>query len=110
VHGEAVNPRPVGHRPVNHGPVNHCPVDHCRVDFRVEAGAHAPGHQAVLPARIKIGEQDGDGLADQPAPVDHEPVPAQRETRLLYVEKFGGRYIDGDLLIVLFPAGRLSFI
>jgi hypothetical protein len=90
VHGEAVNPRPV--------------------DFGVEARPHAPGHKAVLPARIKVGEQDGDGLTDQPAPVDHEPVPAQRETRLLYIEKFGGGYIDGDLLVVPFPAGCLSFI
>ncbi len=105
MHGEAVNPRPVGHCPVGHWP-----VDHGRVDFGVETGAHAPGHKAVLPARVKIGEQDGDGLADQPAPVDNEPVPAQRETRLLQVEKFGGRYIDGYLLIVPFPAGRLSFI
>jgi hypothetical protein len=69
-----------------------------------------PGHQAVLTARVKVGEQDGDGLADQPAAVDHEPVPAQCQARVLEVKQFSGGEVDSDLLIMPFPASRLSFI
>ena len=70
----------------------------------------AAGHQAVLPARVEVGEQDGDRLADEAAPVEDEPEAAQPEPRVLQVEQLGGGQVDGDLLVVSFPAGRLAFI
>ena len=63
-----------------------------------------------MPARVEVGEQDGDRLADQPPAVDDEAEPAQRQAGVLQVEQFGGGQVDGDLLVVPFPAGRLAFI
>jgi hypothetical protein len=76
----------------------------------VEADTDATGREAVFPARVEVGEQDGDGLPDQPAAVDDEPEPAQRQAGMFQIEQFGGGKVNGDLLIVLFPAGRLPFI
>jgi hypothetical protein len=76
----------------------------------VEASAHATGREAVFPARVEVGEQDSDGLADQPAAVDNEPEPAQRQAGVFQIKQFGGGKVNGDLLIMLFPAGRLPFI
>jgi hypothetical protein len=76
----------------------------------VEGGADATGHEAVFPARVEVGEQDGDGLTDQPAAVNDEAEPAQRQASVFQVEQFSGGEVNGDLLIVLFPAGRLPFI
>jgi hypothetical protein len=76
----------------------------------VEATADAASHEAVLPARVEVGEQDGDGLADQPAAVGGEAEPAQRQAGMFQIEQFGGGKVNSDLLIVPFPAGRLPFI
>src|ERR1700761_8215900 len=74
------------------------------------AGADPPGDQAVGAARVQVGQQDGDRLPDQAAAVQDEPEAAQLEPRVLQVKQLGGRQVDGDLLIVSFPAGRLAFI
>ena len=44
----------------------------------VDAG-DAAGEQAVLAAGVEVGEQDGDRLADDPAPVGRGAVAKQRE-------------------------------
>jgi hypothetical protein len=79
----------------------------CRVRGAVDPDA--PGQQAVLAAGVEVGQQDGDGLADEPAPVDDHPEPAQRQARVLQVKELGGREVDGDLVVVLFPARRRAF-
>jgi hypothetical protein len=76
----------------------------------VEAAADAAGREAVFPARVEVGEQNGDGLADQPTAVDDEPEPAQRQAGVFQFKQFGGGKVNGDLLIMLFPASRLPFI
>src|SRR6202012_2071471 len=43
-------------------------------------------------------------------PVEDEAEAAQLEARVLQVEQFGGGQVDGDLLVVSFPAGRRTFI
>jgi hypothetical protein len=75
-----------------------------------QTAADAASHEAVFPARVEVGEQDGDGFADQPAAVGDEAEPAQRQAGMFQIEQFGGGKVNGDLLIVLFPAGRLPFI
>jgi hypothetical protein len=67
-------------------------------------------HQAVLAARVQVRQQDGDGLAHQPATVHDEPEAAQLQARVLQVEQLRGGQVDGDLLVVPFPASRLAFI
>ena len=74
------------------------------------ADPDAARHQAVFPACVEVGEQDGDGLANQAAAVDDESEPAQREAGVLKVEQLGGGEVNGNLLVVPFPAGRLPFI
>jgi hypothetical protein len=69
-----------------------------------EAAGDTAGQQALLAARVKIGEQDGDGLTDDPAPVGRGTVAQQREPGSFQVKEFLGGQIDGDLLGVLFPA------
>jgi hypothetical protein len=76
----------------------------------VEADAHATGREAVFPARVEVGEQDGDSLANQPAAVDDESEPAQRQAGVFEFKQFGGGKVNGDLVIMLFPASRLPFI
>jgi len=44
------------------------------------------GDQAVFPAGIQVGEEHGDRLADEPAPVDDDAKPAQRQAGMLKVE------------------------
>ena len=73
-------------------------------------GGEAPGDHAVLPARVEVGEQDGDRLADEPAAVDDEAETAEREPRVLKVEQLSGGKVNGDLVVVLFPACRQAFI
>ncbi|MFY9648509.1 hypothetical protein [Trebonia sp.] len=75
-----------------------------------QAAVDAAGHEALFPARVEVGEQDGDGLADQPTAVGDEAEPAQRQAGMFQIEQFSGGKVNGDLLIVLFPAGRLPFI
>jgi hypothetical protein len=76
----------------------------------VEVGTDATGREAVFSARVEVAEQDGDGLADQPAAVDDEPEPAQRQAGVFQIKQFGGGKVNGDFLIMLFPASRLPFI
>ena len=78
-------------------------------EVRAQAGTDATGREAVCPARVEVGEQDGDGLADQPAAVDDEAEPAQRQAGVFQIEQFGGGKVNGDLLIMLFPASRLPW-
>lgn len=78
--------------------------------YRVDARADPPRHEAVLSPCVEVGQQDGDRLADQPAAVDDEPEPAERQPRVFEVKQFGGGQVDGNLLVVLFPAGCLTFI
>jgi hypothetical protein len=73
-------------------------------------GPDAARHEAVLAARVQVREEDGDRLPDEPSPVEDEPEAAQPQARVLQVEQLGGGQVDGDLLIVSFPAGRLAFI
>jgi hypothetical protein len=73
------------------------------------ADPDAPGQQALLAAGVEIGQQDGDGLADEPAPVDDHPEPAQRQARVLQVKELGGGEVDGDLVVMLFPARCRAF-
>jgi hypothetical protein len=68
-----------------------------------------PGQQAVLAAGVEVGQEHGDGLADEPAPVDDHAEPAQGQARVLKVEQLGGGQVDGYLVVVLFPAGRRAF-
>src|SRR6266545_902696 len=57
--------------------------------------------------RLKVGEDDSDGLANDPAAVDGEAVlGAQVQARGLDVDQFIGRAVDGDLLLVPLPAAR----
>jgi hypothetical protein len=74
------------------------------------AGANAARDQAFRAARVQVGEQDGDRFPDQAAPVHDEAEAAQLEPRVLKLEELGGGQVDGDLLVVPFPAGRLAFI
>src|SRR6266576_3767263 len=57
--------------------------------------------------RLEVGEDDGDGLANDPAAVDCEAVlGAQVQARGLDVDQLVGRAVDGDLLLVPLPAAR----
>jgi hypothetical protein len=72
----------------------HCAIGHgflAGVGVRRGPGPDAPGQQAVLAAGVEVGEQHGDGLADEPAPVDDQAEPAQCQARVLKVEQLGGR-------------------
>src|SRR6202012_1714962 len=60
-------------------------------------------HAGVAPG-VQVGQQDGDGLADQPSPVGGDPVPAQGQPGVLQLEQFIGGQVDGDLVGMLFPA------
>src|SRR5262245_45843576 len=45
-----------------------------------------PGHHAVLAGGLKVGEQDCQCLADDPAPVDGDAVGAQRQPGALQLD------------------------
>jgi hypothetical protein len=76
----------------------------------VEGGADAPRHQAVFPASVEIGEQDGDRLPDQPATVHNETEAAKSQPRMFEVKQLRGGQVHSNLLVVPFPAGRRAFI
>ena len=67
------------------------------------------GEQAVLAPGVQVGEEHGDGLADEPAPVYDDAKPSQRQTRVLKVKQLTGGQVNGYLVVVLFPAGRRAF-
>jgi hypothetical protein len=47
------------------------------------ADPHPAGEQAVLAPGVQVGEEDGDGLADKPAAVDHDTKPTQHQAGVL---------------------------
>src|SRR5580693_3438472 len=67
-----------------------------------------PGQQARLTLGIEIGEQYGDGLADQPATIHSNPIRAQREPGSFQGEQLSRGQVHGDLLRVRFPAAGLA--
>src|SRR6266516_5028591 len=57
--------------------------------------------------RLEVGEDDSDGLANDPTAVDGEAVlGSQVQARGLDVDQLVGRAVDGDLLLVPLPAAR----
>src|SRR5580692_2182583 len=76
----------------------------------IHASPDAAHHQAGGVVRVQVGQQDRDRLPHQPAPVERDAEPAQVQPRVLQLEQLGGGQVDGDLLVVSFPAGRLTFI
>src|SRR5215472_10119713 len=65
------------------------------------------GHQAVLSCRVQIGEEHGQRLAHDPAPVNGDAVRAQRQPSPLQVNQLGPRQVDSDLLRMTLAAARL---
>ena len=63
-----------------------------------------PMTQQVIPVPVDANAAGSTGA------VEYEPEAAQLQARVFKVEQFGGREVDGDLLIVSFPARRLAFI
>src|ERR1700722_12429702 len=76
----------------------------------IHASPDVADHEAVIASRVQVGEQDRDRLPDQAPPVEDHPEPAQPQPRVLELKQFGGGKVDGDLLVVSFPARRLAFI
>jgi hypothetical protein len=73
------------------------------------ADPHPAGEQAVPAPGVQVGEKDGDGLAHQPATVGHEAEPTKHKPGVLQVEELASGQVDGYLVVVLFPARRLTF-
>ena len=67
------------------------------------------GEQAVLAPGVEVGQEDGDGLAHQSAAIDDDAEPAQRQPGVLKVEQFTGGQVDGDLVVMPFPASCRAF-
>src|SRR3712207_6207882 len=64
----------------------------------------APDQDGVLAALVEVGEQDRDGLADDPAAVGgHAVLAAQGQPCGLERQQLVGGDVDGDLLVVLGP-------
>ena len=59
---------------------------------------------------VQVGEQDGDRLPDDPAPVGGGTVAQQGEPGSFQVKKFLGGQVDGDLLGVPFPSAGLALV
>jgi hypothetical protein len=70
--------------------------------------AETPGHEAPVTLRIQVGQQDREGLADDPATVDGDAEGAERETGAFQVEQLAAGQVDGDLLGVALPAAGLT--
>src|SRR3954470_13427348 len=67
-----------------------------------------PLHQhAVVTVGLEVGQRDREGLPDESATVDGQPlVTSQREPGVLDVEQLVGGDVDGHLLVVTDPAAR----
>src|ERR1700722_678574 len=76
----------------------------------IHASPDVADHEAVAAARVQVGEEDRDRLPHQPTPVEDDAEPAQSQPRVLELEQLGRGEVDGDLLVVPFPARRLAFI
>ena len=63
-----------------------------------------------LTASVEVGEQHGDRLPDDPAPVGGSAVAQQREPGAFQVKKFLGGQVDGDLLGVLLPSAGQALV
>ena len=59
---------------------------------------------------VQVGEQHGDRLPDDPAPVGGGTVAQQREPGAFQVKEFLGGQVDGDLLRVLLPSAGPALI
>ena len=66
--------------------------------------------EAVIAPRVQVGEEDRDRLPHQAAPVEDDPEADAAQPRVLELEQLGRGEVDGDLLVVSFPARRLAFI
>jgi hypothetical protein len=67
-----------------------------------------PGHQAPFALGVQVGQQDREGLADDPAAVHGEAERPERETGALQVEQLAPGQVDGDLLGVALPTACLT--
>src|SRR6202020_2554293 len=76
----------------------------------IHASPDVADHEAVIASRVQVGEEDRDRLPHQAAPVEDDADPTQLQPRVLELEQLGGGEVDGDLLVVSFPARRLAFI
>jgi hypothetical protein len=70
--------------------------------------AETPGHEAPVTLGIQVGQQDGEGLADDPAAVHGDAESPERETGALQVEELAAGQVHGDLLSVALPAAGLT--
>src|SRR4051794_34458912 len=70
-----------------------------------------PLHQhAVVTVGLEVGQRDREGLPDEPAAVDGQPlVTSQREPGVLDVEQLVRGDVDGHLLVVTHAAARLAW-
>ena len=50
----------------------------------------AAGEQAVLAPGVQVGEEHGNGLAHEPAPVYDDAEPSQCQASMLEVEQLAG--------------------
>jgi hypothetical protein len=66
-----------------------------------------PRHKAPVALGIEIGQQDREGLADDPPSVHGDAERAKRETGAFQVEQLAPGQVDGDLLGVALPAACL---
>src|SRR3984957_5415239 len=76
----------------------------------IHASPDVADHEAFGAPCVQVGEEDRDRLPHQAAPVEDDALPAQPQPRVLKLEQLGGGKVDGDLLVVSFPASRLAFI
>jgi hypothetical protein len=67
-----------------------------------------PGHQAPVAVGVQVGQQDGEGLTDDPAAVHGDPEGAEGEPGAFQVEQLAAGQVDGDLLGVALPAAGLA--
>ena len=66
------------------------------------------GHQAPFALGIQVGQQDREGLTDDPAAIHGDAERAKRETGAFQVEQLAPGQVDGDLLGVALPAACLT--
>src|ERR1700722_5029770 len=80
------------------------------VVITIHASPDVVDHEAVTAPPVQVGEEDRDPLPHQAAPVEDDAKAAQPQPGVLELKQLGGGKVDGDLLVVSFPAGRLTFI
>jgi hypothetical protein len=70
--------------------------------------AEPPGHEAPVAPGVQVGQQDREGLADDPAAIHGDAEGAEGETGTFQVEQLAAGEVDGDLLGVALPATGLA--